>query len=297
MAFPTRRRVVTTALATLAAGAAVPPQPAAAALPVAARHRPPLRPLRQAHAHNDYLHPHPLHDALSHGFTSVEADIFLVDGELLVAHEATDLDPTRTLASLYLEPLLARVRANHGTVYAGYREPVQLLIDIKTDGAAAYLELDRQLRRYRRMLTSYHDGRVRAGAVTPVISGDRAARIPMEGQRTRLAFYDGRLDDLGTAATASFIPLISSNWAESFGWLGTGPFPAAERDRLRDLVGAAHRGGQRVRFWATPDVAGPERDAVLTELLAAGVDHLNTDDLAGLELFLRARNSGTRDGV
>ncbi|MFE5113762.1 phosphatidylinositol-specific phospholipase C/glycerophosphodiester phosphodiesterase family protein [Streptomyces sp. NPDC056663] len=297
MAFPTRRRVVTTALAALAAGAAVPLQPAAAAAPVAARHRPPLRPLRQAHAHNDYLHPHPLHDALSHGFTSVEADIFLVDGELLVAHEATDLDPTRTLASLYLDPLLARVRANHGTVYAGYREPVQLLIDIKTDGAAAYLELDRQLRRYRRMLTSYHDGRVRAGAVTPVISGDRAARIPMEGQRTRLAFYDGRLDDLGTAATASFIPLISSNWTESFGWLGTGPFPAAERDRLRDLVGAAHRGGQRVRFWATPDVAGPERDAVWTELLAAGVDHLNTDDLAGLELFLRARNSGTRDDV
>ena len=35
------------------------------------------------------------------------------------------------------------------------------------------------------------------------ISGDRAARVPMEAQRTRLAFYDGRLDDLGTAATAS----------------------------------------------------------------------------------------------
>ena len=297
MTFPSRRRVVTTALATLAAGATVPLRSAAAAAPVAARHRPPLRPLRQAHAHNDYLHPHPLHDALSHGFTSVEADIFLVDGELLVAHEATDLDPTRTLASLYLNPLLARVRANHGTVYAGYREPVQLLIDIKTDGAAAYLELDRQLRRYRRMLTSYHDGRVRAGAVTPVISGDRAARVPMEAQRTRLAFYDGRLDDLGTAATASFIPLISSNWTESFGWLGTGPFPAAERDRLRSLVGAAHRGGQRVRFWATPDVAGPERDAVWTELLAAGVDHLNTDDLAGLELFLRARNSPVRQGA
>lgn len=297
MAFPTRRRIVTTALATLAAGATVPLRSAAAAAPVVARHHPPLRPLRQAHAHNDYLHPHPLHDALSHGFTSVEADIFLVDGELLVAHEATDLDPTRTLASLYLDPLLARVRDNHGTVYAGYRQPLQLLIDIKTDGAAAYLELDRQLRRYRRMLTSYHDGRVRAGAVTPVISGDRAARVPMEAQRTRLAFYDGRLDDLGTAATASFIPLISSNWTESFGWLGTGPFPAAERDRLRTLVGAAHRDGQRVRFWATPDVAGPERDAVWTELLAAGVDHLNTDDLAGLELFLRARNSPTRPGA
>ncbi|MCX4966540.1 phosphatidylinositol-specific phospholipase C/glycerophosphodiester phosphodiesterase family protein [Streptomyces sp. NBC_00654] len=287
MAHLTRRRVVTTALAAAAAGAVLPIGSAAAAGTSGRPHRP--RPLRHAHAHNDYLHPRPLHDALEHGFTSVEADVFLVDGELLVAHEATDLDPARTLASLYLDPLLARVRANHGSVHPGDRRPVQLLIDIKADGVAAYLELDRQLRRYRRMLTRYSHGRIRTGAVTPVISGDRAARAPMEAQRTRYAFYDGRPEDLGTAATASLIPLISGNWTQSFGWPGTGPFPAAERQRLAALVNTAHRGGQRVRFWATPDLAGPERDAVWTELLAAGVDHLNTDDLAGLERFLRAR--------
>ena len=39
-------------------------------------------PLFQAHAHNDYEHARPLHDALEHGFWSVEADIYLVDGEL-----------------------------------------------------------------------------------------------------------------------------------------------------------------------------------------------------------------------
>ncbi|MFI8436110.1 phosphatidylinositol-specific phospholipase C/glycerophosphodiester phosphodiesterase family protein [Streptomyces sp. NPDC079020] len=288
MAHLTRRRVVTTALATAAAGAVLPIGAAAAAAGTPGRPHGP-RPLRHAHAHNDYLHPRPLHDALGHGFTSVEADVFLVDGELLVAHEATDLDPARTLASLYLDPLLARVRANHGSVHPGDRRPVQLLIDIKADGVAAYLELDRQLQRCRRMLTRYSHGRVRTGAVTPVISGDRAARAPMEAQRTRYAFYDGRPEDLGTAASASLIPLISGNWTQSFGWLGTGPFPAAERQRLAALVNTAHRGGQRVRFWATPDLPGPERDAVWTELLAAGVDHLNTDDLAGLERFLRAR--------
>ncbi|MCX4736462.1 phosphatidylinositol-specific phospholipase C/glycerophosphodiester phosphodiesterase family protein [Streptomyces sp. NBC_01363] len=300
MAFPTRRSVVTTALATAAAGAFLSPHTAAAseaasASPAVRRHRP--RALRRAHAHNDYLHTRPLHDALGHGFTSVEADIFLVDGELLVAHEATDLDPARTLASLYLDPLLARVRANHGTVHPGYHEPVQLLIDIKTDGAAAYLELDRQLRHYRRMLTSYHHGRVRPGAITAVISGDRAARVPMEAQATRHAFYDGRPEDLGTPATASFIPLISSSWTDDFSWLGTGPFPAAERDRLRAHVAQAHRSGRRVRFWATPDAPGPERDAVWTELLAAGVDHLNTDDLAGLERFLRTLDRDNRTGA
>lgn len=295
MAFPTRRRVVTTALATAAAAALVPHQPATATeAPRARTGTPGPRPLIRAHAHNDYLHPRPLHDALAQGFTSVEADIFLVDGELLVAHEATGLDPARTLSALYLDPLLARVRANHGTVFRGDRAPVQLLIDIKTDGAAAYAELDRQLRRHRQMLTSFQHGRVRPGPVTAVISGDRAARAPMEAQRTRYAFYDGRLDDLGTAATASFIPLVSSSWTGTFGWLGAGPVPPAERDALRAITAAAHGAGQRVRFWATPDVPGPERDAVWAELLAAGVDHLNTDDLAGLARFLRAHDRHTR---
>lgn len=282
----TRRRAVTTLTAALAGSVAAP-----AYAQAAQKHDDTARPqpLRRAHAHNDYLHQRPLHDALSHGFTSVEADIFLVDGELLVAHEPAELDPARTLRSLYLEPLLTRVKANHGSVYRGYHRPVQLLIDIKTDGVAAYLALDRQLRHYRRMLSTYAYGNVRLGAVTPVISGDCTARAPMEAQRVRYAFYDGRLEDLGTAAPASFIPLISSNWTHSFSWRGTGQFPAAEREKLHSLVSTAHDNGQRVRFWATPDVAGPERDAVWSELLAARVDHINTDDLAGLERFLRAR--------
>ena len=45
-----------------------------------------------------------------------------------------------------------------------------------------------------------------------------------------------------------------------------------------------------MRFWATPDLPGPARDAVWGELLAAGVDYLNTDDLAGLEAFLDAHD-------
>ncbi|OAR23284.1 hypothetical protein A8W25_00445 [Streptomyces sp. ERV7] len=285
MARPTRRSAVA-ALAAAAASAAIAPAAGAAERPCARPAGP--RPLRRTHAHNDFAHPHPLFDALGHGFTSVEADIFLVDGQLLVAHDPSDLDPACTLEKLYLDPLMARVRANHGSVYRGYHRPVQLLVDIKTDGAAAYLELDRRLRPYRRMLSSYAHGRVTTGAVTPVISGDRAARVPMEAQKVRHAFYDGRLEDLGTAATAAFIPLISSNWTQSFSWLGAGPFPAAERQKLRAIVAQAHAHRQRVRFWATPDLAGPERDALWRELLAADVDHINTDDLAGLESFLRA---------
>src|SRR5215218_4478026 len=123
--------VVTVASALLGAGAPV----------VASAASRPVRPLAQAHAHNDYEHERPLFDALSHGFTSVEADIYLVDGALLVAHDPEDVQPGRTLESLYLQPLARLVRANHGTVYRGSRQPLQLLVDIKNTGAETYTEL------------------------------------------------------------------------------------------------------------------------------------------------------------
>ncbi|MHB9756117.1 phosphatidylinositol-specific phospholipase C/glycerophosphodiester phosphodiesterase family protein [Streptomyces sp. BYX5S] len=281
MAPTTRRRALGTLAGALAAGSV-----AGTGVAQATGGKRGPGPLRRAHAHNDYEHQRPLFDALDQRFNSVEADIYLVNGDLLVAHDPVDLDPARTLDALYLAPLAARVRANHGSVCRGWRTPLQLLVDIKTDGAATYKELNRQLRGYGRLFTTYAHGRVRKGAVTAVVSGDRAARAPMEAQRVRSAFYDGRLTDLGSAAPASFIPLISDNWANNFTWLGSGPMPDAERDKLRGIVGAAHARGQRVRFWATPDVAGPERDAVWRELVAADVDHLNTDDLAGLRAFL-----------
>ncbi|MGW0627340.1 phosphatidylinositol-specific phospholipase C/glycerophosphodiester phosphodiesterase family protein [Streptomyces sp. NPDC002758] len=286
MALTTRRRALTTLGAALAGAVAL---PATHAWAGGGNHGP--RPLWRAHAHNDYDHPRPLFDALDHRFGSVEADIFLVGDQLLIAHDATDLDPTRTLESLYLDPLAARVRANHGSVYRGWRRPLQLLIDIKTEGSSTYLELDRHLQRYKHLFTTYANGRIHPGPVTAVISGDRAARVPMEAQTVRRAFYDGRLSDLGTSAPASFVPLISDNWTLNFTWLGVGPFPDAERQKLRGIIGAAHERGQQVRFWATPDAAGPARDALWTELLAAGIDYFNTDDLAGLEAFLDAHPS------
>lgn len=281
MALTTRRRALTAFGAALAGTVAL---PAARALAGEPTYGP--RPLWRAHAHNDYEHPRPLLDALDHRFGSVEADIYLVGDQLLVAHDPADLDPARTLESLYLDTLAARVKANHGSVYRGYRRPIQLLVDIKTEGSSTYLELDRHLRRYRHLFTTYAHGRVHPGPVTAVISGDRAARVPMEAQSVRRAFYDGRLADLGSSAPASFVPLISDNWTLNFTWRGVGTFPDTERAKLRGIVSAAHARGQQVRFWATPDVAGPARDALWGELLAAGVDYLNTDDLAGLEAFL-----------
>jgi Glycerophosphoryl diester phosphodiesterase family len=258
-----------------------------------AEHPTRVKPLAEAHAHNDYLHTRPLFDALDQGFTSVEADIFLVDGQLLVAHDPVDLRPDRTLQSLYLDPLRARVLANHGKVYPGKPVGFQLLIDIKTTGVATYAELDRVLRspRYAFLFTTFVAGHVHKGPITAVVSGDRD-RAGMTAQRVRFAFYDGRIldaTDLGPGADARLAPLVSDNWTKVFTWRGTGPMPAAERARLHEIVSTAHDAGQRVRFWETLDTPGPARDAIWRELLAAGVDHINTDDLAGLASFLQGR--------
>ena len=243
--------------------------------------QPPV-PLPRAHAHNDYQHRRPLFDALDHGFCSVEADVHLVDGELLVAHDRDKVEPGRTLEALYLDPLCQRVQKNGGRVYLGGPE-FTLLIDIKSDAESTYAELDKVLKRYAAILTVFSRDLIRKKAVTVVISGSRP-RETMAGQSLRYCAMDGRLSDLDGDAPAHLIPLISDSWGRVFRWRGEGAMPEAERRELKRIVKRIHEKGCRARFWGTPDTP-----AVWRETLAAGVDLINTDDLAGLQEFLLTR--------
>lgn len=243
------------------------------------------KPLERAHAHNDYAHERPLLDALEQGFCSVEADIFLVDGELLVGHTRLELRKSRTLESLYLKPLLERVKHNNAdhktsSVYQ-QAAPFTLLVDIKDDAEPTYQVLAKQLDSYRDMLTEYNEGKVVERAVQIVLSGNRPTELLAKMPR-RLAFIDGRLSDLGSDTPVELMPLISDRWGSHFSWRGQGEFPAAEREKLHSIAKQAHASGQRLRFWATP-----ETKQAWTELNAAGVDHINTDKLAELAQFLR----------
>jgi hypothetical protein len=228
-------------------------------------------PLPKAHAHNDYEHERPLLDALDHGFCGVEADVYLVDGKLLVAHNRRDLKPERTLQALYLDPLRKRVRENKGSVYS---KPAAftLLIDIKSDAEATYQEISKVLVQYEELFAKR--------AVTAVISGNRAKET-IAADKHRHAGIDGRLTDLDSELDKHLMPLISDRWGSHFKWNGEGEMPAYERLKLREIVKRTHAAGRRVRFWATP-----EKTSVWRELLAAEVDLINTDDLAGLKAFL-----------
>ncbi|MFP6875064.1 MAG: phosphatidylinositol-specific phospholipase C/glycerophosphodiester phosphodiesterase family protein [Verrucomicrobiales bacterium] len=237
-------------------------------------------PLARAHAHNDYRHGRPLLDALAHGFCSVEADIFLVDGKLLVGHGRGELKEERTLQALYLDPLHERVRANGGRVYHG--GPVfTLLIDIKSGGEATYRALAGVLSEYVGMLSEVREGKFTERAVVVIISGNRAGDV-IAADNPRYVGIDGRLADLKSKASPHLLPLISDRWGSHFRWRGEGDFSEAERAKLRGIVKSAHGAGRRVRFWATP-----ERVSLWRELREAGVDLINTDDLPGLSEFLR----------
>lgn len=238
-----------------------------------------VRPLPHAHAHNDYEHKRALFDALDHGFCSVEADIYLVEGALLVGHVRASLRPERTLQKLYLDPLRARVQANGGRVYRD-GPPFWLLIDVKTEAKSTYAVLDKVLAGYQDMLAVVRDGKLQEGPVKVVVSGNRASKV-MAAQKTRYAGLDGRISDLGSTEPAHLMPWISDRWTSHFRWLGDGPLPAGERLRLQEFVRQAHARGRLLRFWATP-----EKEAVWRELRAAGVDLINTDDLSGLSRFL-----------
>lgn len=239
----------------------------------------PVSPLIHAHAHNDYEHKRPLFDALDQGFGSVEADIYLVDGKLLVAHDLKDVKPEKTLQSLYLDPLAQKVKENGGRVFRN--GPVEsLLIDVKSDADTTYAALAGALRPYEAILTHFRPGKTDERAITVIISGNRA-KEKMLAEKERLAGYDGRPEDLDGPLDGHFMPWISESWRALFKWRGVGPFPEDERAKLRDYIGKAHRKGVRVRFWATNELP-----ALWRELLDAGADLINTDDLKSLRKYL-----------
>ncbi len=236
--------------------------------------------LVRAHSHNDYQHTRPLLDALDRGFCSIEADVFLVSGQLLVAHDPDEVMPERSLESLYLEPLAARLRKKASAAPIPDC-PVTLLIDVKSDAEPAWKALSSVLKRYRGILTVFEGDQVRPGALTVIISGNRAASLMMS-EKVRYAGLDGRLSDVDLGLRPALMPLLSEDWTRYFTWAGQERILPKERDQLNYLVEKAHARGYRIRFWGAPDNA-----AGWTVLKNAGVDFINTDDLDGLSRFLK----------
>lgn len=227
------------------------------------------------HSHNDYLRPAPLFDALRLGYDSVEADVFFVNGHLLVGHSRDHLDPKRTLESLYLSPLERLAKRNKGMIRPGKPRFV-LLIELKSKAASTYPALRMVLERHRRMLTTYRDGRPTPGAVTVLLTGYLPWGI--QNERVRLVALDGGTVCLGHDFRARFMPWINLGWTS----LPRGDL-ASRLAALEGYVRRSHAEGKKVRVWGAPD------DVPTWHLLRqAGVDILQSDNLPALKYFAQS---------
>lgn len=237
------------------------------------------QPLKNAHSHNDYKQKHPLTDALKNGFTSVEADVFLINGSLVVAHTHPFLNRV-SLEELYLKPLKDSVSKHQGRVYENFPEPFILLIDIKSDAEKTYKALIPLLERYRSILTECVDGKITNHAVTIILSGHKPYEI-LQSEKHRLAFIDQSLLNLNENIPAALCSLASAKYSSVIHWNGKGEMTLEDKKKLMQLTHNAHAQGKKVRLWATP-----ENKNTWKQLLKCGVDLINTDKLEELRVFL-----------
>ena len=229
-----------------------------------------------AFSHNDYWRPKPLLDALSFRFNCVEADLWLIDGELYVSHDRPQPDPSITFEHLYLKPLVDRIRANGGKVYPGSDRPFYLMVDCKTDGEPMYEVLKKQMGPYKDLFCSVDNGTYKEGAILFFLSGNRPLKsLPKE--KSRFAFLDGWFKDMGKGIPASLVPVVSENYKAFFTWDGSGEMPADQLKKMRGIIEEVHKEGKLFRWWGAPDTETFKR-----LFIKEGVDLVGADNLKGL---------------
>lgn len=229
-----------------------------------------------AFSHNDYWRENPLQDALAFRFNCVEADLWLINGELYVSHDRPEPNPAITFRNLYLRPLIERIKANGGKVYPESDRPFYLMVDCKREGEAMYKVLKEQMEPYKEYFCSVDNGVYKEGPVLFFLSGDRPKQsLPQE--TSRFTFLDGQLRDLDAGVPATLAPVVSDNYADFFTWDGQGEMPADELQKMRDIIARVHGQGKLFRWWGAPDTPVFKRF-----FLREGVDLVGADDLNGL---------------
>jgi alkaline phosphatase len=226
-----------------------------------------------AHSHNDYQQALPFLFAWSNQFGSIEVDIFLHNGKLVVAHDSSQLSRQWLLDSLYLLPLRGCIAKNGGSVYFEKNRSLQLMIDIKSEAHATLDKLVAMLKGYSDLVTT--------PSLKIVISGSRPDAALFSSYPSWILF-DGELRKTYQPEALQKIEMLSDNFVRYSGWRGRGPLPEKDKEALKQMVDKAHKLGKKIRFWNAPDNA--ESWKVFKEL---GVDYINTDEIEGLGNFLR----------
>lgn len=226
-----------------------------------------------AFSHNDYWRENPLQDALAFRFNCVEADLWLIDGEVYVGHEKPEPHPAITFEALYLKPLVDRIKANGGKVYTGSDRPFYLMTDFKANGEEIYKILKKEMEPYREYFCSIDNDIYQERAVLFFISGNRPMKsLPLES--SRFAFLDGQIRELGKGIPNTLTPVVSDDYKRYFTWDGKGDISVEEYQKMEQLLKNVHQEKKLFRWWGAPDTK-----AFKQLFIKIGIDLVGTDDL------------------
>jgi len=226
-----------------------------------------------AHSHNDYENTEPFQTAYGEQFGSIEADIFLQNSELIVAHDNHELLLGRKLDDLYLQPLEAAVKKNNGYVYPDNSRQLQMLIDIKTDAVGTLAKLVETL--------STHPTLINNRSLKWVISGNRPDPSKFSAYPVFILF-DGELSQDYSSESLSKIELLSDDFKKYSTWNGKNNIPAGDLEKLNATVKKAHELHKPVRFWNAPDMMN-----AWPQLMKLDVDYINTDRIKELSTYFK----------
>jgi|694.fasta_scaffold24191_2 YVTN family beta-propeller protein len=223
------------------------------------------------HSHNDYEQQNPFHQAYNEGFGSIEADIHLKQGEILVGHDAEDLDRTRTFEKLYLQPLLE---------YKDRSRKLILLIDIKTESLTTLDALISLLKKYPELTSNT--------ALQITISGNKPPKQLFINYPSYI-WFDGRTKESYTEDQLKKISLLSENYTLFTKGKKNWPIEEAAMKRVEEAVNKTHAMGKPIRLWNSPDFA-----KAWETLISLKVDYINTDKINELSDFFVSRNKSIR---
>ncbi len=237
--------------------------------------------LVNGHSHNDYQQERPLYDALTYGFSSIEVDVYLHEGRMVVTHDDKHLQEKPTLQDVYLDPLKTIIQNNGGTVFKNNPTQLVLMIDPKSEKVSTYLALKEIFKDYVHIIEWFKEEQKIPGPIKVLLSGGPPIDL-IEKETERYFYIDGSLEQGSTVYPVSLMPRTSGNYRNYFEWYGKGQMPGREEKILKELITLAHLNGRKIRFWGCPN-----RPEVWKKLLDEGVDWINVDDLEGFNIFYR----------
>lgn len=225
------------------------------------------------HSHNDYNRTAPFWEAYSQHCRSIEADVFLHEGQLLVGHEVEDLKPENSLLRMYVDPIVRTFHANGGKMWAGSDDRLMLLVELKSATEPTLTEVIK-------LLEQFPDVFCAPGAVQVAITGNVPAKEHFQDYPVWVGF-DGDIRETYTWAQMERVALVSNSFRLfAKKWNGKGRMIDPELNAVTAAIEKVHSWGKPIRFWEAP-----EGTTAYFTFWKLGVDIINTDKPAVAHLF------------